>query len=77
MWIKDVLNVTKNMRVSIRAIEKAAREKDSDAVEEIAKDLEGQVGSLVAAMQIDGIWVGIKIGNGGIAEGQFPDAGRG
>jgi len=72
MWIKDVLNVTKEMRTTIRSIEKASREKDSDAVEELAKDLEGQAGSLVAAMQIEGIWVGIKIGDG-IAEGQFPD----
>ena len=73
MWVVDVMNVAKDMRSTITALTKAARELDSDAVEEIARDIESQAGSLVAAMQTDGIWVGVKIGDSGIASGQFPE----
>ena len=65
MFRKDIKNLTKSMRVILHGIDKMATQYDSEAIEELAKELESMVGSLVAEMQINGIMVATQIGHNG------------
>ena len=60
--LRNLINMT---QADIKIMRKRVTEYDSEAVEEIAKDIEARMGSIVANMQIEGIAVAILAGHNG------------
>lgn len=76
MWPSDILVSCRQMRAILRDIRQSALHLESDEVELLASELEKEAGSLYAAMQTDGIWVGIRdTSNDRIGLGDFGDKG--
>lgn len=60
--LRELLNLTQQ---DIRTMRKRINEYDSEAVEEIAKDIEEHMASIVADMHTEGIAVAIQVGHNG------------
>ncbi len=66
MMTREILrNLVKDTQGDLKTMRKRITEYDSEAVMEIAMDIESRMGSIVAEMQIEGIAVAIQAGHNG------------
>lgn len=71
MWPSDVRVVVQQIRPLLTQINQLAKEQDGDAIEETAKEIARLAGRLIVAMRTEGIWAGLRIGDGKYMSGDF------
>lgn len=66
MMTREILKtLIKDTRSDLATMRLRVNEYDSEAVGEIAKDIESRMGGIVAAMEIEGIAVAVQAGHNG------------